>query len=286
MKYEIIHLKDRFPDLGREGRDPSVEIYLPDNLSEMQRDNDKRPCLVVCPGGGYEFCSQREAEPIALHFLPEGFNIFVLTYSVAPHRYPVQLREVAGLLELIHANADVWHCDASRVAIMGFSAGGHLAAHYSTAYDCPAVRDMFPDSKPVQASVLCYPVITADPAYAHLGSFDALTGKQDRTPEEIAAFSCDCLVREQTPPAFLWHTAQDGLVPAMNSLLYAAALARHGVPYELHVYPYGDHGLSTCDHLTVDQINSVHHYDHAWLDCAKKWLRLQFNGCAASKEEV
>ena len=67
---------------------------------------------------------------------------------------------------------------------------------------------------------------------------------------------------------------------------YAAALARHGVPYELHVYPYGDHGLSTCDHLTVDQINSVHHYDHAWLDCAKKWLRLQFSGCAASKEEV
>lgn len=281
MHYEIIHLKDRFPVLGQEGRDPTVEIYLPYHLSEMQRDEEKRPCLVVCPGGGYAFCSQRESEPVAMHFLPEGFNVFVLTYSVAPHRYPAQLREVAGLMELIYENADLWGCDVSRAAIMGFSAGGHLAAHYSTAYDCPDVRAVFPDSKPVQASVLCYPVITADPAFAHLGSFDALTGKQNRTPEEISQFSCDRLVRKQTPPAFLWHTAQDGLVPAMNSLLYAAALARHGVSYELHVYPYGDHGLATCDHLTVDQPTKIHDYDHAWLDCAKKWLRLQFQGCAA-----
>ena len=185
MRYEILHLKDFFPALGENGRDATLAAYLPDNLTEMGRDNEAHPSLLICPGGAYCFCSQREAEPIALHFLTEGFNVFILYYSVNPYRFPAQLCEVAAAMELIHKNAAAWHCDTARTAIMGFSAGGHLAAHYSTAYDCPEVRALFPDSKPVQASILCYPVITADPAWAHLGSFDALTGKTERTPEEI-----------------------------------------------------------------------------------------------------
>ena len=96
MRYERIHLKDSFPFLGEEGCDPTVVLYLPYNMKEMGREKQKRPCLIVCPGGGYERCSEREAEPIALHFLPEGFNVFVLTYSVAPHRFPTQLLEVAA----------------------------------------------------------------------------------------------------------------------------------------------------------------------------------------------
>ncbi len=276
MTYRILHLKEFFPVLGQDGRDPTVTAYFPDNLSEMQRDAEKRPCLLICPGGAYAFCSQREAEPIALNFLPEGFHAFVLTYSVAPHRYPAQLLEVAGLLELIHQNADIWHCDVSRIAIMGFSAGGHLAAHYSTSYDCPAIREVFPDSKPVQASVLCYPVITADPAWAHLESFKLLTGTSDRTFEEMNRFSCDKLVGDDTPPAFLWHTAADESVPVMNSLLYAQALAARKIPFELHVYPWGGHGLATSDRQTIDNPGLEHHYAHAWLDCAKKWLRHVF----------
>ena len=177
-------------------------------------------------------------------------------------------------MELIHKNAAAWHCDTARTAIMGFSAGGHLAAHYSTAYDCPEVRALFPDSKPVQASILCYPVITADPAWAHLGSIDALTGKTERTPEEIQKFSCEKLVTDHTPPAFLWHTAADGGVPVMNSLLYAQALAAHRIPFELHVYPEGEHGLATSDARTLDKVLPEHEYVHAWLDCAKKWLHI------------
>ena len=129
MKHEILHLKDHFPFLGADGCDATVELYLPFNMTEMHRENQKRPCIVVCPGGGYGFCSQRESEVIALPFLAEGFNAFVLTYSVYPHHFPVQVREVAAVLELIHANADAWNCDPNRVAIIGFSAGGHLAAH-------------------------------------------------------------------------------------------------------------------------------------------------------------
>ena len=95
MKYEILHLKEYFPALGENGCDATVTAYLADNLTEMGRDHALRPCLVICPGGGYQYCSQREAEPIALHFLPEGFHVFILNYSTEPHRYPTQLREAA-----------------------------------------------------------------------------------------------------------------------------------------------------------------------------------------------
>ena len=128
MKYELLHLKQFFPNLGTQSGDPLVKVYLPDNLTEMGRGGERRPCLIVCPGGAYEFCSQREAEPIAFHFLPEGFNVFVLLYSVAPHHYPAQQCEAAALIELINQNADIWHCDTGRIVLMGFSAGGHLAA--------------------------------------------------------------------------------------------------------------------------------------------------------------
>lgn len=277
MKHEVLHLKDFYHELGEDSCDATLKTYLPDNLVEIGRDDEKHPCLLICPGGGYAFCSKREQEPIAFYFLPDGFNVFILEYSVAPHRYPTQLREVAAAMELIYKYADTWHCDTNRVAIMGFSAGGHLAAHYSNAYSCPEIRAVFPDSKPVQASILCYPVITADPTWAHLGSFDALLGKKDRTSEDILKFSCNKLVTDSTPPAFLWHTSEDSCVPVMNSLLYAQALAVHKIPFELHVYPHGGHGLATSDARTLREVLPEHRYDHVWLDCVRKWLSCIMN---------
>ena len=277
MVCEKIHLKDRFGFLGEDGRDPEAEIYLPYNMTEMHRENQKRPCLIVCPGGGYSMCSQRESEPIALHFLPDGFNVFVITYSTAPHRFPVQLREVAALTELIYENADKWNCDISRIAILGFSAGGHLAAHYSTMYDCKEVREVFPESKPVNASLLCYPVISSDPAFAHMGSFENLTGRHFETAAEGEYYSCEKQVDKNTPPAFLWHTAGDGVVPVMNTLVYAEALARNKVPFEVHIYPFGGHGLSTCDKMTLDNVDSDMEYDSSWLPNARRWLKLILN---------
>lgn len=275
MKHEIIHLKDRFPFLGENGCDPTAEVYLPYyNMSEMNRQNKKRPCMVICPGGAYCMCSERESEPVALQFLAQGFNVFVITYSTAPHQFPTQLREVAALMELIYENADNWNCNTSKIAIMGFSAGGHLAAHYSTAYDCEEVREVFPESKAVNASVLCYPVITADPAHAHLGSFYNLLGKQDITEQDVQKYSCDRLVKKNTPPAFIWHTAEDNAVPVMNSLLYASALSKYKIPFELHIYPYGWHGLSTADYLTNDNINEKIDHVAAWVGCVCKWLSL------------
>ena len=276
MLNKTIRLTECFPQLGQNNCDPKLTMYLPDNMWEMGWHDQKHPCLLICPGGGYQGVSQREGEPIALKFLSQGYHVFVLEYSVAPNRFPVQLREVAAAMEVIYQNAEEWHCDTDKIAIMGFSAGGHLAAHYTNGYHWPEVREIFPESKPVNASLLCYPVITADPKHAHLGSFRNLLGKEALTSEERQRFSCENMVSAQTPPTFLWHTRQDQAVPVMNTLLYAKALAENNVPFAVHIYPEGWHGLATVDSMTNDAINPAVEHAKDWLDAASKWLSFTF----------
>ena len=274
MRIIEINLKEKYKFLGDEGRNPTLTCYLPYNLVEMGRKDEMRPCILICPGGGYAYCSEREAEPIALKFLNWGFNAFVLNYSCAPHRYPIQLREVAAAFEELYKNADEWHCDTGKIGIIGFSAGGHLAAHYSNAYNCGVVREVFPDSKKPNFSVLCYPVISAEEILdVHKGSFVNLLGEFP-TGDEAHKYSCEKLVSFDTPPTFIWHTAEDQVVPVKNSLVYASALADNKVPFSLRIYPYGVHGLSTVDHLTNDdcRLGSKVILASNWLDEFKAWF--------------
>lgn len=278
MHCETVHLKDFYSFLGAEECDARLALYLPYNLAEMHREEQKRPTILLCPGGGYGMCSERESEPIALHYLAAGYNVCILTYSVKPHRFPQQLLEVAAAMELIYANCDTWHCDTEHIAIMGFSAGAHLAAHYANCYDCAEIRARFPESKPVGATVLCYPVITAQADKTHAGSFRNLVGYFPLTEEETERFSIDRQVHDGTPPAFLWHTAADNAVPVQNSLLYAAALSEHKIPFELHVYPFGYHGMSTCDRLTIDgEITRGMAHAQRWMEESLRWLKLIWN---------
>ena len=122
--------------------------------------------------------------------------------------------------------------------------------------------------------MLNYPVITSNQNYWHGGSFKNLLGKADLTDDDTRYFSCELNVKETTPPAFIWHTAEDGCVPVMNSLLYAQALSNNKVPFELHIYPFGGHGLSTADIHTVDAENDVTRHVSGWLCDLKKWLKL------------
>lgn len=271
MIVKNLELKNYFDFLGEDDRNPSVDVYLP--YDSLDREDYKRPCLVICPGGGYAFCSPREAEPIALKFLPEGFNVFVLWYSVAPHKFPTQIREVAALMELIHNNAKEWNCDTDKISIMGFSAGAHLAGHYSTMFDCEEVRELFPLSKAPKASILCYPVISAKEGKCHVGSFENLVGHYPLNDEEMKKFSLEYCVKDNTPPAFLWHTATDTCVPVYSSLAYANALSEHNISFELRIFPEGQHGVATCDSQTLDDYKPSYDYDKVWVKEASDWLK-------------
>lgn len=275
MQVERIYLKDCYPFLGEGGKNPIVDMYLPYNLKEMGRQDEKRPSMVVCPGGGYHFCSEREAEPIALKFLDMGFNVFVLYYSVAPNRYPTQLIEVAALFDFINKNAEKFNCDTDRIGIIGFSAGGHLAAHYSNLWDDDIIKSRFVGTYRPAASVLCYPVIST--RNAHRGSFENLIGHFPETEDEINRFSCEKLVGKQTPPTFLFHTAPDSYVPVENSLYYAEALSLSKIPFELHIYPFGEHGVSTADNMTCNDVNEKILYTSDWIIKLKKWLNNLFD---------
>ena len=274
MHYELIHLKDRFPFLSKNGCDPTLTVFIPREYSPVEMPHlagARRPGVLLCPGGAYRFVSVREGEPIAMHLLSEGFCVYMLTYSVAPNRFPTQVLEVAAALELIHEKSADWNVDPDRIAIMGFSAGGHLAAHYSNVYNCPEVRAVFPESKALKASVLCYPVISADPKVTHIESIENVSGRS-LAEEALPFFSCDKLVTDKTPPTYLWSTAEDELVPVMNTILYAQALAAHNVPFELHIYPSGPHGMATVDSETCDALTREVARAHQWLNNLKRWL--------------
>ena len=209
-----------------------------------------RPSVVICPGGGYEHLSPREAEPVALTFAAMGFNAYVVWYRIAPHRHPAALMDVASAVAWVRAHAEEHAADPAAIAVMGFSAGGHAAGHLGVrwhdealiaecGYTCEQVRP--------NAMVLCYPVITGG-EFAHRGSFRNLTGSEELTVH--AAHSLDAMVTAQTPPTFLWHTWEDGAVPVENTLLMASALRRSGVTTEVHIFPHGGHGLALCNPLT------------------------------------
>ena len=208
-----------------------------------------------------------------------GFNAFVIRYSTAPHRYPTQLIEVAALYDLINKNADEWNCDVEKISIMGFSAGGHLAAHYSNAYNLPEIENLYGATYRPFSSVLCYAVISTDPDIANRGTFVNLLGYFPEG-EEGDKYSCEKLVTEDTPPAFIWHTTTDQCVHVANSLRYAEALSKNKVLFDLHIYPYGVHGLATADSLTLDMdgIDTTAYKKiadvHDWLKELQKWFHL------------
>lgn len=275
-----IHLKDYFPFLGQDGKDPYLVAYLPYDKDAIKCQRINRPSILLCPGGGYNSVARRESEPLALKFLPEGYNVFILNYSVPGHSFPTQIREVAAAMELIYRNAEQWHCDTDRIAIMGCSAGGHLAAHYTNAYNCPEVREVFPESKAVNACILCYPVISAEMGACHKGSFENLTGHAlPLSRGEIDKFSCEKLVSEKTPPTFLFHCVGDASVPVINSILYARAMDRFKIPFALHIYHLGEHGMSTADEQsfrsltpsqeTLRQCRTV----KEWMPTLMSWLK-------------
>lgn len=229
------------------GFEPNIVSYI------HEEDEKKRPCMLVVPGGGYCVVSPTEAEIVAKEFYHRGYNAFVLTYTTnILARIPLKeqpMKDLSRAIRIIRKNADEFHIDSQKLAICGFSAGGHLSASICVHFeDVLELQTEYGDiSNRPDAAILCYPVITSGEK-AHRGSFFSLLG-EDATPEELHYMSLETQVKKNTPPCFIWQTATDADVPVENSYLFAKALQENGVPYCLHIFPNGRHGLSLANEI-------------------------------------
>ncbi|MDR1948863.1 MAG: alpha/beta hydrolase [Spirochaetaceae bacterium] len=253
-----------------------ITLYNPDNVSEAVPR--RRAVVVLCPGGGYSFVAPREGEPIALQYLAADIAVVELTYAVYPSRFPVALFELAATVRWIRENAEALQIDPARVIVSGFSAGGHLAASLCVYWNQDFLaRGLGCGGPAIQpnGAILCYAVISGEQGIGHRGSLEALYGA-GYTQDQERAFSLEKQVGPHCPPTFLWHTAADTVVPAANSLCYAEALGGYGIPFELHIYPWGEHGLSLAtaavDIPETPQTNSL----RLWPSLAIEWIKRQF----------
>jgi len=227
--------------LGKEDKDiPTLTPYLP------EPDKATGAAIVICPGGGYGGLAAHEGKDYARFMNEHGIAGFVLKYRLGSggYRHPVMLQDAARAVRTVRARAGVWKLDPKRIGIMGSSAGGHLASTLVTHFDAgkPDAADPIEraSSRP-DAGILCYPVITMG-KFTHQGSKRNLLG-DDPAPELVRELSNELQVTKDTPPCFIWHTYEDAGVPVENSLQFADALRQAGVPFDLHIYQRGPHGL-------------------------------------------
>lgn len=273
MFYETIDLYEG-PLRGSE-RGPHAKGKLTVYCRERQLDLAKkdRPAVLILPGGGYAMCSAREKEPVALRFLDEGYAVFVLDYAVGV-AYPAPLIEAAAAVVYIRQNAARYEADPNRLAVVGFSAGGHLAGMLATMFDAEEIkRALGGDGTSVRpdAAVLCYPVLTTERGFTHEDTARTVSGGDERLR---ALLSLENRVTAKSSPAFLWHTAEDDAVPVESSLRYAAACRKAGVPFELHVFEKGWHGVSLCTRdteRTEEALAAIAHLK-VWTSLAFAWL--------------
>ena len=268
MKFDRINMTVQ----GQKTGEARLTAYLLDPVSVSPQK--KRPLVIVVPGGGYQRCSDREREPVAMKFLAMGCHACVLDYSVSPNRFPVALRELALAIATVRDHAEDWYVDPESVLVCGFSAGGHLACSIGTFWNRAVTYEgIGRTAEEVRPSglILCYPVITAG-EHCHEGSFEELLG-EDAMPELRQAVSLELRVTDQMPPVFLWHTVTDDTVPVESSLLLAVAMQRNHVNFEMHIYPSGCHGLSLAAEETAgDQDYLVEPGCQSWVLLVQSWI--------------
>lgn len=226
-------------------RNVTLTAYLQDVGGEF-RTVTKRPAIVVIPGGGYMFCSDREADPVALPYLKAGFDAFVLRYSVKEDaKWPQPLNDYDEAMDYIIEHAEEWHVEKSKIAVVGFSAGGHLAGAAATmAKNRPA------------AAILGYAVVNED-----------VKGCNASAPDVTKA------VDKDTCPCFLFATRTDNVVPIKNTIDMLEALDKHKISFESHIYAYGPHGFSTADHSVQGIETLICDRVPSWVEDSIHWLK-------------
>lgn len=290
-----------------EGRDDvTLTTYLVADSSELVKGM-KHPAVLICPGGAYLGCSDREGEPVALRFAAMGYHTFVLRYStffegklgfpqpgadlqVNPRSvHPAPMRDIARAFLLMHEHADEWLLDTGRIAICGFSAGAHNCAMYSVYWNAPVITEHFGEPaakfRPA-ATILGYTLsdylMLADAAVSlkdpfAKGLFDmsvlAFTGTSEPGRKLLEEISPARQVTAATPPMFIWSTAGDSLVPVAHSTVMATALAHQNIPFEIHVFEEGAHGLSLADQASSSSQDQIDANAAKWVGLAEAWLQ-------------
>lgn len=301
MKTEVIRLHENREEV-------TLTTYILQDSPELLKGK-KRPAVLVCPGGAYINCSDREAEPVALKFASMGYHAFVLRYStygegtgefpdlskplpVKEHcQHPNPMREIAQSMLIIREHEEEWLVDVDRIAVCGFSAGAHNTAMYATNWHKDIISGYFGKEKELfrpAAAILGYTL--SDYIYMKesvskrnpmdvaffAASNTAFLGESEPSEETLAMVSPARNVTENTPPTFLWATAGDELVPVQHSIRMAHALADEHIPFEMHIFEEGPHGLGLADQATAEAKSQIYPDAAKWADLAGEWLKKRF----------
>lgn len=298
MKIETIKLYENRDDV-------TLTTYVLDNSSEML-NGKARPAVLICPGGAYISCSDREGEPVAMAFAAMGYHTFVLRYSVYGEKafamrfkgmeadpsknYPVPMQEIGQAMMIIKEHAQKWYVDKNKIAICGFSAGAHNCAMYATNWHRPVITEHFGKDKEVFRPVACILgyclsdyVFMKESTFANPmdkeffnGSNTAFLGTPTPSDELLVKVSPARNVTENTPPIFLWATSEDSLVPVQHSIRMAHALADQHIPFEMHIFEEGPHGLAVATHASAMSKSQIYPDAAKWVGLADAWLNKRF----------
>ncbi len=269
-KINLDYSKVDAPNLGHEAL---FKVFVANSDKEMKdKYLPKRPTVIVCPGGGYSGLSEREAEPIAMKYLARGFNACVIYYALAPNEFPTALLETLSAIKYVREHAEELYADTDKIYVCGFSAGGHLAASVGTLWHGKEAVKYFGDTEQVKPNglILSYPVISGS-EIAHRGSFNNLLGENRKDDEKWLEYvSLENRVDEKTPTTFIWHTFFDGAVPCENTIVFASKLKEYNIPFEMHIFEKGPHGIATADKLTNGSDYAFR--TQRWIDMSADWI--------------
>lgn len=294
--------------LYEDREDVTLTTYVINEKGEMHGQG-KRPAVLICPGGGYFNCSDREAEPVAMQFAAMGYHAFVLRYStytqgrdefpdvfgksIEPNpvtKHPAPVREIGMAMLLIREHSDEWAVDMDRVAVCGFSAGAHNTAMYGVYWDKPLVTEYLGvDKERIHPAALVLGYTLSDYIFMRDSVFDnpmdadffkgsntAFLGEAEPDEETLRSVSPARLVTDQTPPTYLWATSEDSMVPVQHSIRMAHALADHKVPFELHIFEQGPHGLSVSTQASAVSQSQIYPDAAKWIPLVSAWLEKRF----------
>lgn len=271
-----------------------VTAYLGENYRVIGK-RKKSPAVLICPGGGFFSLSEREGEPVAIAFLKEGIQAFVLHYTIAnPEEGIVNVMEegladCAQAISLIQSHAEEFGIDSTQIIMLGFSAGAYLTAMYSNRYHEKWLQDKVNTGGELcklKAAVLCYPACDIELICAYKDSPTceegirrtlekvnlSLCGEGNPSIEMQKKYSPVNYINADTCPTFIWHTSDDELVSVGNSLSYAGALSKKGIAYEMHIFQSGVHGMSLCSEYTAAKAEEINSHCAVWFELLLRWL--------------